>query len=86
MKTSIRNREGVTIVDLQGKITIGEGDVILRDTVHEALEAGSTNIVLNMKKASKMDSSGMGELIAAHGLYHRFHSLQTVAPVRESSV
>lgn len=66
MKTSVRNREGITIIDLQGKITIGEGDIILRDAVLEAVEAGSTNIVLNMKKASKMDSSGMGELIAAH--------------------
>ena len=66
MKTSVRNREGVTIIDLQGKITIGEGDVMLRDAVHEAVAAGSTNIVLNMKKTSKMDSSGMGELIAAH--------------------
>ncbi|MGB3564917.1 MAG: STAS domain-containing protein [Thermoanaerobaculia bacterium] len=65
MKSSVRNREGVTIIDLQGKITIGEGDVMLRDAVHEAVEAGSSKILLNMKKASKMDSSGMGELIAA---------------------
>ena len=66
MKASVRNREGVTIIDLNGRITIGEGDIMLRDSVEDALDAGSSKIVLDMKNASRMDSSGIGELIAAH--------------------
>lgn len=64
MKINVRQREGVTILDLKGKITIGVGDVALRNAVHEALGAGAKNILINLAGVSTMDSSGVGELVS----------------------
>lgn len=66
MKIDKRQRDGATILDLQGKITIGEGDVALREAVQEAVGDGATNILLNMARVRSIDSSGVGELVAAY--------------------
>lgn len=66
MKVSVRQKEGVTILDLKGKITIGVGDVALRDAVQEALSAGAKNILINLQDVTTVDSSGIGELVAAY--------------------
>ncbi len=65
MKVTAREREGVTLLDLKGKITIGVGDVALREAVQEALAAGARNILVNLGDVSTIDSSGIGELVAA---------------------
>jgi len=65
MRISTREHQGVTILELKGKITIGGGDLALRQAMQEALAAGSISILVNLKKASAIDSSGMGELMAA---------------------
>ena len=64
MKTTVRTVGQVSVVDLQGKITIGEGDVVLRDKVQELLDGGHKKILLNLEKVSYMDSAGIGELVA----------------------
>ena len=66
MKISSRHREGVTILEPKGKITIGVGDVALRDAVHEALKAGATNILIHLAGVSHIDSSGVGELVSSY--------------------
>ena len=66
MKISTREIGNVTFVEPKGKITIGSGDVLLRDTIDEALSSGAKNILVDLKGVSKMDSSGLGELVAAH--------------------
>jgi anti-sigma B factor antagonist len=66
MKVNVRQREGVTILDLKGKITIGVGDVALSEAIHEALDAGATKILVNMADVSTIDSSGVGELVSAY--------------------
>jgi len=66
MKASLRQIGHVSIVDLSGKITIGEGDVVLKDKVHELLDAGKTQILLNLDKITYMDSAGIGELVACY--------------------
>lgn len=66
MKVSARERDGVTILDLKGKITIGVGDVALREAVQEALAAGARNLLINLQDVSTIDSSGIGELVAAY--------------------
>ncbi len=66
MRVNVRQREGVTILDLKGKITIGVGDVALRDAIHEALDAGATKILVNLQDVSTIDSSGVGELVSAY--------------------
>lgn len=65
MKIPVRSRDGVTILQPAGKITIGIGDVAFREAVDEALAAGSMSLLVDFQKASKMDSSGMAELVAA---------------------
>jgi anti-sigma B factor antagonist len=63
MKTTIRTVGDVAILDLKGKITIGEGDVALRENIENLLEEGKKQIVLNLAKVNYMDSSGVGELV-----------------------
>lgn len=65
MKSSTRQIDGVTIVDLSGRITLGEGSVILRDTVRELIGKGNKKILLNLGDVNYIDSSGIGELVSA---------------------
>jgi anti-sigma B factor antagonist len=66
MKATVRQIGRVSVVDLSGKITIGEGDVILREKVTELLDGGNQNILLNLEKVGYMDSAGIGELVACY--------------------
>ena len=66
MKAGIREIGNVAILDLSGKITIGEGDVVLREKVNELLDGGKTRILLNLSKVKYMDSAGIGELVACY--------------------
>jgi anti-sigma B factor antagonist len=65
MNISQRSENGVTILDVSGKITIGVGDVAVRDAVHTALASGRTNLLLNLQGVSTIDSAGVGELVSA---------------------
>jgi anti-sigma B factor antagonist len=65
MKTSTRQVNGVTIVDCSGRITLGEGSVILKDVVRELLSKGQKKILLNLGDVNYIDSSGIGELVSA---------------------
>ena len=66
MKTSTRQVDGVTIVDLSGRITLGEGSVVLRDTIRDLLGKGDKKLLLNLGDVSYIDSSGIGELVSAY--------------------
>ena len=66
MKTEIRQIGKVMVVDLHGKITIGSGDVVLRDTVQKLFDEGRKAILLNLVGVTYMDSAGIGELVACH--------------------
>jgi anti-sigma B factor antagonist len=66
MKITERHVGEVAILDLEGKITIGKGDVAVRDAVSTALAAGSKKLILNMEKVSTIDSAGVGELVSAY--------------------
>ena len=65
MKTSIRQVDGITIVDCSGRITLGEGSVILRDAVRDLLAKNQKKILLNLGEVTYIDSSGIGELVSA---------------------
>src|ERR1700754_1448823 len=64
---TMTERQGgdVTILDLNGKITIGEGSVALRNAVRRLLGEGKKNILLNLAGVSYLDSSGIGELVSS---------------------
>ncbi|HEX4155165.1 MAG TPA: STAS domain-containing protein [Acidobacteriaceae bacterium] len=66
MNVQLRHVEGVTVLDLSGKITLGEGSVALRDAIRNALAAGSRKILLNLGEVNYIDSAGLGELVAAY--------------------
>ena len=57
--------KGVSVLHLQGSITLGEDTRRLRDLIHQTLDDGKRNILLNMSEVHYIDSSGLGELIAA---------------------
>jgi len=65
MKSTTRQVDGVTIVDLSGRITLGEGSTMLRDIVRDMIAKGNKKILLNLGDVSYIDSSGIGELVSA---------------------
>jgi len=66
MQTATRQVGGVTVLDISGRITLGEGNVILREIVRDLAEKGRKAIVLNLGEVQYIDSSGVGELVKAH--------------------
>lgn len=65
MKSNTRQVDGVTIIDLSGRITLGEGSVVLRDTIKDSVSKGNKKILLNLGEVNYIDSSGIGELVSA---------------------
>ena len=65
MKVSTRQVDGVVVLDLSGRITLGEGSVVLRDAVRELLSKGNKKILANLADVNYIDSSGIGELVSA---------------------
>jgi anti-sigma B factor antagonist len=64
MKISVKEAGKVRVIDLKGRITLGAGDLELRKAVQDQLDAGNTNVVLNMQGVEYIDSAGLGELVA----------------------
>ena len=57
--------DGVVVLDLSGRITLGEGSVQLRDAIRDLISKGQKNILLNLGDVNYIDSSGLGELVSA---------------------
>ena len=55
----------VTVLDLEGKMVLGDGDTLLKDKIHSLVFQERQNIVLNLGHVSYMDSSGLGALVAS---------------------
>lgn len=68
MKTSVTTRDvgDVKLIELRGKITIGSGDLQMREAIHNAVGAGAKKIIVDMKDVSTIDSSGVGELVGCY--------------------
>lgn len=66
MQTSIRQIGDVTVLDISGRITLGEGNVMLREIVRDMADKGNKRIVLNLAEVTYVDSSGVGELVKTH--------------------
>lgn len=58
-----REQNGVTIIDVTGKISLGSGNQELRDYINKTLEEGNKKIVLNLGELNYLDSSGVGTLV-----------------------
>jgi len=66
LNISERQAGDVTILDMSGKITIGEGSVALRAAIRRLLEEGKKKILLNLEGVGYIDSSGIGELVSSY--------------------
>jgi len=66
LKANVRRAGDVAIVDLSGRITLGEGTGLVRTTIKDLVNSGQKNILLNLKEVSYLDSSGLGEMVGAY--------------------
>lgn len=66
MKFNERRVGEAVVVDLKGKLTLGSGDVRLRQIIRDLLDRGEKRIVLDLGGVSYMDSAGVGELVASY--------------------
>ena len=66
MKLSTRKKANVTIIDVDGKILLGEGDVEIKEMVDNLIQRGNKNFLLNLAKVPHLDSAGLGEIIRCY--------------------
>jgi len=78
MHVEIRKQADVVIVDLSGKLTLGLGDQILRETIDELLAEGWKKLLINLSAVSFIDSAGVGELVAGLRTAQRFGAALTL--------
>jgi anti-sigma B factor antagonist len=67
-KAVSREIGGVTVIDMDGRITLGEGGTLLRDLIREKLDGGHKKIVMNLAGINYIDSTGLGELVSGYRL------------------
>ena len=65
-KADVRQAGNVSIVDLAGKITLGEGCGLVRGTIKELVGSGHKDILLNLAGVTYLDSAGLGELVGSY--------------------
>jgi anti-sigma B factor antagonist len=72
MKVDVRHVDDVIIVDLEGRLVMGVGDELLRDVMNELIAEDWKKILLNLRKVTIIDSSGIGEVVSGWKLGRRF--------------
>jgi anti-sigma B factor antagonist len=65
-KATVRRSGDVAIVDLAGRLTLGDGSGMLRSSIKDLTAQGSKKILVNLKEVSYIDSSGLGEMISSY--------------------
>ena len=65
-QASVRQTDGVSIVDFVGRITLGDESDLLRDTLNREMERGHKKILLNLREVTYCDSAGLGELVGCY--------------------
>src|SRR6186713_1686087 len=66
MQIAERETGKVTVLDLSGKITLGEGDTLLKDKLHSLLHQGKKKVLLNLAEVQYVDSAGLGAIVSAY--------------------
>jgi anti-sigma B factor antagonist len=72
MRVEVRHAGDVVIVDFRGDLVADDGDTLLREVINELVAEGWLKIVLNLARVERLDSSGVGELVAGWKLAHEF--------------
>jgi anti-sigma B factor antagonist len=63
MKLSVRKAKDIAVIDVDGKIVLGDGDVEIKEAVDGLLQKGNIKIILNLAKVPYLDSAGLGEIM-----------------------
>jgi anti-sigma B factor antagonist len=66
VKATPRHAGTITVVDVSGRITLGDGSALLRKTILGLLDEGRSQILLNLGDVDYIDSSGIGELVSGY--------------------
>ena len=66
MQIAERDSGSVTILDLSGKVTLGEGDNLLKDKLNSLLHQGKKKVLLNLAQVNYVDSAGLGAIVSAY--------------------
>ncbi len=66
MDIAERTVSGVTVLDLKGKMTLGEGDELLKDKINSLLADGKKKLILNLEGVPYIDSAGLGEIVRTY--------------------
>ena len=66
MEIQERALENVVVLDLKGKLTIGEGDELLKETIQKLMEQGHNKLLLNLAEVPYVDSAGLGEIVRTY--------------------
>ena len=66
MEIAERTLNDVTILDLKGKMTLGEGDELLKDKINSLLSQGRKRLLLNLEGVPYIDSAGLGEVVRTY--------------------
>ena len=66
MKATVRQVDSVMVVDVSGRITLGEGCSQLRELIRDQLTKGNKRVLINLADVTYIDSSGIGELVSAY--------------------
>ena len=66
MKIEERALENVVVLDLKGKLTIGEGDELLKETIQRLMDQGHNKLLLNLDEVPYVDSAGLGEIVRTY--------------------
>jgi anti-sigma B factor antagonist len=66
MQIEERSAGDVTVLDLKGKMTLGEGDELLRDKINSLIQQGRRKVVLNLEDVPYIDSAGLGEIVRTY--------------------
>jgi anti-sigma B factor antagonist len=80
MRAGVRQvSAGVTAVDVKGRIVVGEGNLLLRETIQKLVDEGINKVVLVLREVEHIDSSGIGEIVRAHTLIRKSNGLMKIA-------
>jgi len=81
LKASVRKAGDIAIVELAGRLTLGEGSGLVRSTIKDLVANGQKNILVNLKEVSYIDSAGLGELVGAYAsVTHMGGSIKLLHP------
>ncbi len=78
MHVDVHRHGEVIVIDLKGDLVLGDGDEVLRASMNEVLGEGWRKIIVNLGRVGRMDSSGIGELVASWKLAHRFDATMKI--------